>query len=172
MDKILVLFHSVGEYEDRRDYPLCASTSKEKLQQYQAERNACLVRMNWLYDQVNEFCRQYREQHPLPHSAKLEAVPRWKQGLRKEEITTEMRAERESITARNNLRSWAARIAYAKWDEAKDRAVEDYINGLDATDEEKQGIRNRLEHCVFNTDSVAGRMNHARLVFHKTRSYL
>lgn len=87
---------------------------------------------NLLYIQVQELKSIYDELYghtrPSWPSHLLKKVPKWKQGLRKEEITQEMRDERDRINEENARVSQQHSDAVNAWDEARDTHIRQTLN--------------------------------------------
>jgi hypothetical protein len=105
---IYVLIERGGEYSDAWHNNLMASHDRAKLEAHVARvldyRNRINAFAPTMYPQWEKFAAE----HVIPERPTLKSFPKWKAGLRKEEITQEMRDERKAIEAdnRNASETW------------------------------------------------------------------
>ena len=105
------------------------SFDKDKLEAIRAERYSDQAAFNAQLVLINEFKREYEKQNDCPSwndiskFGVIQKVPKFKAGLRKEEITQEMRDNRDRINAENSVVSEAFYEAVSNWTKARDAEI-------------------------------------------------
>lgn len=145
MNSILLLWYCHGEYEDRSETVIAASADRAKLEEERKRHEGRQKRLKEWHDKYRDFWRQYKEDHPSPPFPHLERAPRWKAGLRKEDITAEMRAEREAVESRNAEKTAAYDDENAAYWEVESKAELAFLDELGVPEEDRDVV---LHHGV------------------------
>lgn len=98
---LYVVVRQSGEHYERHYYYQVASFDKERLEAFIVERKSKDNLRCKQHAALKAFRDAWVEQNPSPKYPTYLARPRWKSGLRKEEITPEMKAERDRVDAEN-----------------------------------------------------------------------
>ena len=140
MKTLLALFFRYGEYEDKGERLLAVSADRAKLDEERAKHEADLLCDRARRKAFEDWSHQYHEEHPYSPFEVIEKYPRWESGLRAEEITAEMRAERKAIVARNTARAWARNALMDEWSEKYDAAALAYMTAAGIPEEEQPDV--------------------------------
>jgi hypothetical protein len=118
--------------------PIVVSDDRTKLEGFITERKKQDIRFEKLFLLMSEWSNQYSEHHPKPVIGEIFAWPRWEAGMKENQITPEMRAERNRIKEANAKTLEVGQQLQDKYNEQKkvDRAA--YIETLKLTDEERE----------------------------------
>lgn len=77
---------------------------------------------------IDKFRMDWKTINKQPNLTRSKNIPKWKAGLRKEEITDEMLNERDNIRKQNELIFNNNRILIDNWNQECERALFDYMN--------------------------------------------
>lgn len=103
MDKVYIAVSSGGSYEDAWECNCIASLDKQKIVDYVDGQNARIARLKDFQGKLMAFSFEYDQKNPfnqLEQESQI-PVPKWPAGIDQRLITSEMRAERDSIRAFN-----------------------------------------------------------------------
>jgi hypothetical protein len=137
---IHVLYWCYGQYEDARKIPLAASFSSESLEAVKETHLAKQQQIIAWKNQLAEWNAQYKTDHPQPIYPKGEKIPKWKPGIHMDEITPEMRAERDDIESRNQALSDSYGILMDAWSDENEKASELFLDTLNVPVEERDSL--------------------------------
>jgi len=154
MQEVYLVCVQGGEYkEENWESALVVALDEERakaaVKQYEREDH----RFQENYNKLAQFEGTWEEQDRYPSSAdhyQLEFPPRWKAGLHMDEITPEMRAEREAIGARNKVKIDAYQKVCDEWKERKDKAMNEFLISLGVVEGEM--YLNALSRCDDRSD--------------------
>lgn len=153
---VFVVIMSGGEYEDKWQVNLLATPVEATALAFIVEKKAEDVLFNKLLGQVRHFQHEWREAHPVTVSYVCENWPRWPAGTKEQEITKEMRDERNAIKARNaaslQRHNDAAEINNAQLDEA----ITAFMQSINVPKEwmEKMAGYCHKRECSYSIDTV------------------
>jgi hypothetical protein len=120
---IFLVSQSGGEFDDKWTHNLEGRWTRENAETYIAELKAGDERTRSLDERTSLHKKEWSETNFAPTCEEREPIPKWKAGLRKEEITPEMRQTRKDIEARNmeKFERYATlQVAHlVKWEEAR-----------------------------------------------------
>lgn len=105
---VFLVVKCVGEYSDKYEHIEHAWSVEAKAHSHIAELMEHQTKVVAATKLWESFSSEWIDQYPMPTHAALIPRPKWKQGLRREEITCAMRAERAEIEAAN-------RAVLSKW---------------------------------------------------------
>jgi hypothetical protein len=101
----------------------------EKLEALRATRYSDLAAKKARHELIEQLKSDYAQQNPSPswnnisEFGTIQKIPKWKAGLRKHEITQEMRDERDRITRENEEVSKAFFDAMSSWEDTRDAEI-------------------------------------------------
>lgn len=100
-----IIVESGGEWSDKWTKNICVMLNKKSADEYRDELESNQVTFNSFCEYVEGLYDAWLGANPrpkYPEPPQLKPVPKWKSGLRKEEITQEMRDTRKNAEAENS----------------------------------------------------------------------
>ncbi len=138
MNKIYVAIAFGGSYEDAWENNVAASKDRLKIERYVEDQNARIARLTEIELAVRQFAEEYDKKNPFDRSTYEAAfdVPKWPAGMDQRLITSEMRAERESIKKLNAEIAQRNHARMTSHNEARNEAINSFAfaHGLDQED--------------------------------------
>jgi hypothetical protein len=129
-DTIFILIGRSGEHWERSRWTVCASHDREKLEK-RSKKLLAKYRLNMHYYRLREdFCGKWHDENPMPPTEGYVDIPRWESGLRQEQITKEMRDERNRLIEENNQRLARNKVIDDAHDALYDAAVRAFFRDL------------------------------------------
>lgn len=104
MNAIFVVIKAGGEYDDKWEEVVVSSFDKVKCEQYIVEKTEENKKALENCKKIQNWRREYDSKNPFPPMPNVNLKKtKWPSGLRKDQITDEMRAERERQKAENDV---------------------------------------------------------------------
>lgn len=149
MKKIAALYYSGGYYEDENEFSKILLTSfDENLLKKEAEKHAEKRKaLHILKNELEAFSEQYNKNNPFPVYPTLEKIKKWDSGLRENEITDEMRAERNEVKARNEVKKMEYEILHSEWRNKYLEAEKQFFETKGIKDEDIISEIKDYRHC-------------------------
>ncbi len=138
--EVFVVIGSCGEWEDHSEWVELVTYSAAKAQRHIDARLAKFKADEDAYERVSAWRSQYMDANPYPEldRSRWKERKRWPPGLRHDQITPEMRAEREAVATHNQVLSDEHKIQLEIWQAAKDKACMEFIAAEFSADEAEQ----------------------------------
>ena len=134
---LCVIAHSdAPHYDHSWSTVVCVSFSHTKLEDYITTQTAKLERIDILRAWRRELESQFEADVPAPKYPTLEKVPKFKAGLRMDEITSEMRQHRTDVQNRNQKLCNEYGELKHNWMDRQSEYVAEQMTALGATEEE------------------------------------
>jgi hypothetical protein len=118
------------EYDSDWSINIIASLDLKKVQDFIRARRTKDVQYNHDLGVLQRALSRWREENPRPERPDIEPIPKWKTGIKMNEITPEMRAERDGIKARNTLIVEQGRAMDAEYQGREDAEAHRVLNKL------------------------------------------
>lgn len=130
---LLIVYVYGGCYqdEDEFEHPLVATYEPDKAERYIRRRKALDKLHDRRHAALDLFDKKYRAENPYPswdeYRPQMLVRAKWPSGLRQQDITPEMRAEREQIDAHNKRVSDEHTALVKAWDEKFEAARRHFL---------------------------------------------
>lgn len=129
-----------GEYSERGERIVKAWSKKDDADDQIIELAKAQKRWNTGVEIIRNFEEMWGTLNAYPKTPQLEKVKKWPAGVRKEQITDEMRAERAATQARNQVLTEAWGETTGVWYCNRNEASRKYLRTVGCSEEETDAL--------------------------------